>query len=99
MTPTWLHALAGSFAGAQTVHMVDTPNAKPAAPDDRPGLPVPESPRGLVLDVITAVIADQVAGPIVNDAAQIVVDKVREKVGGEPDAADAAPDDGGFLDS
>jgi hypothetical protein len=50
------------------------------------------------MDVVTGVIASQVAGPV-NDAAQIVVDKIRDVFTGTGDAADAAPDDGGFLDS
>jgi hypothetical protein len=78
--------------------MDEAPNVEPVAPVDSPELQVPESPRGLVMDVVTGVIASQVAGPV-NDAAQIVVDKIRDVFTGTGDAADAAPDDGGFLDS
>lgn len=98
----WLAGLlAGRLARAQTVRMDETPNVEPVAPDDSPELQVPESPGGLVMDVVTGVIADQVAGPMVNDAARIVVDKIRDIVTGNgAEAADAAaPDDGGFLDS
>ena len=95
----WLAGpLAGRLAHAQTVRMDETPNIEPVAPGDSPELRVPESQRGLVMDVVTGVIASQVAGPI-NGTAQIVVDKIRDTFTGTGDAADAAPYDGGFLDS
>lgn len=79
----------------KTVRMEQTQDGAPVTPDRGPETQAPESRRGFAMDLVQGLIAAKAAGPIIENAGQVIVDKAREVFGGQPDAtATPPPDDG-----
>jgi hypothetical protein len=84
---------------ARLCSMHDTPNVEQPEPGGAPEQTA-EAQRGLVMDAIAGAAVVQAA----DLGAQIIVDKLRDMVGGPADPGTApavadAPDDGGFPDA